>query len=82
MSFLPNTAICGEDVRLLEEFAAATEAYFDAVKDLEQAKTEVSSFRAYALTELARQQCAAAREAVERHRQEHGCRRLGIPARA
>lgn len=82
MNSLPDAWICQEDIRLLEEYAVAAEAYFDAVRDLEQAKTEVTSFHAYALTELARQQCAASREAVERHREEHGCRLRSISAKA
>jgi hypothetical protein len=82
MDFLPDAPICREDMRLLEDFATTTEAYFDAVKKLREATGEVAMFEAYELAEFSRRDCAAAREAVQRHRKEHGCRVLILPAKA
>lgn len=75
-NFVPDASICPEDLRLLEEFAATTEAYFDAVKKLKHVKGEVEFFKAYEFAELTRKDCFALREAVERHREQHGCRKV------
>lgn len=82
MDILPDAPTCGEDVRLLEEFAVAAEAYFDAVKTLQKSYGEAGILKAFEFVELTRNDCVAAREAVEGHRKEHGCRVLGIPANA
>jgi hypothetical protein len=82
MDFLPDAPICEKDVELLEEFATTTEAYFDAVKNLQRAGSDAEIFRRFELVELARNDCIAAREAVHQHRQSHGCRRLGVPPQA
>lgn len=78
MAFAPDPPICQEDVRLLEEFATTTESYFDAVKNLKRVGGEAAIFKAWELAELTRKDCFAAREALERHREEHGCRRLRV----
>jgi hypothetical protein len=78
MNFLPDAPICREDMRLLEEFAAATEVYLAAVKKLQGAQGTSRVARAYEEAETARKQCATAREAIQRHRVTHGCRILGV----
>jgi hypothetical protein len=82
MEFLPDAPFCCEDFRLLEEFACATEEYFDAVKNLQNSQSETGIFHAFESAEKARRDCVSAREAVQRHRQEHGCRAFGLAAKA
>jgi hypothetical protein len=80
MDFIADSPACNEDMRLLEEFAAATEGYFEAVKHLQQAEGGSRISKAMQLAELARVDCANAREAVVLHRTQHGCRNLGVRA--
>lgn len=75
-----ESSFCERDTELLEEFASATEAYYHAVKELQRAAGYQETRKAHELAELARKQCACAREAVERHRKEHGCRMIKLPA--
>jgi len=78
----PNE-FCQKDVELLKSFAAAAESYLDAVKTFQNSEGTQSILKAYRLTELARSQCVAAREAVERHRLQHGCRNVArVPPRS
>lgn len=79
MDFSPDPPICPIDIALLEDFAAAAEAYLDTVNSLQDCTGPEDILRAFRMSEQARQDCVAAREAVERHRREHGCRKLGIP---
>jgi len=76
MDFGADSSVCEQDTQLLEEFASATEAYYEAVKHMQRADGYHEIRRAQELADLARQQCASAREAVERHRNEHGCRSM------
>jgi hypothetical protein len=78
MDFIADAPTCNEDMRLLEEFAAATEGYFEAVKHLQQVEGGAQISKAMQLAELARVDCANAREAVVLHRTQHGCRNLGV----
>jgi hypothetical protein len=78
MGFVRDVPGCQEDIRLLEEFAISTEDYLDAVKGMQRAKGEAGMFKAYEAAEITRHNCIAARETVERHRREHGCRMLGL----
>lgn len=79
MDFGREPSFCGQDTQLLEEFAAATEAYYEAVRRLQRAEGYHETRQARELAALARKQCINAREAVERHREEHGCRKLRAP---
>jgi hypothetical protein len=79
MDFNPDPVPCAIDITLLEEFAAATEVYLDAIKTFQSSIGNGKIHEAYTLAKLARDDCVRSREAVERHRQEHGCRRLGVP---
>jgi hypothetical protein len=80
MDFIADAPTCNDDMRLLDEFAAATEGYFEAVKHLQQAEAGPQISKARQLAELARVDCANAREAVVLHRTQHGCRNLGVRA--
>jgi hypothetical protein len=82
MNHLPDGPICDEDARLLEEYAAATEDYFDAIKTLQQSKSETGILQSFEAVTDARRHCVAAREALERHRGEHGGRMVRTSARA
>lgn len=75
----PAQPTCPIDAALLEDFAAAAEAYLETVKLLQDCKGPEGITRAFEMSELARQDCLVAREAVERHRKEHGCRKSGLP---
>ncbi|HEV2425618.1 MAG TPA: hypothetical protein VGZ29_12390 [Terriglobia bacterium] len=79
MDFTPDPPVCPTDTARLEDFAAAAEAYLDTAGALQDCSGPEDIQRAYRMSELARLQCVAARKAVERHRQEHGCRTLGVP---
>jgi hypothetical protein len=78
MDFSPDPSICTIDLALVEDFAAAAEAYLETVKFLQDCKRYEDILRAFEASELARRDCVAAREAVERHRREHGFRRVGF----
>lgn len=80
MDFGHDASFCEKDTELLEDFASATEAYYDAVKHMQRAEGYHEIRQAHDLAELARKQCASAREAVERHREEHGCRKMRASA--
>ena len=75
MDFKADAPICDKDMRLLNEFAAAAEAYFQAAKQLQRAQGRLQISEALQLAEIARVDCANAREAVILHRTEHGCRK-------
>lgn len=79
MDLASDPPICRIDVALLEDYAAATEAYFDAVKRLEGALGS-DMVIACELAQLARKDCVSARELIVRHRAVHGCRKIAIPA--
>lgn len=73
-----DAPICPTDMALLEDFAAAAEAYLETVKFLQDCNGPEDILNAFKMSEVARKDCLAAREAVERHRREHGCRKVGI----
>jgi len=75
-----DASACERDKELIEEFATATEAYYTALKRVRRAEGYQETRQAQEAAEVARMQCASAREAVERHRKEHGCKRMKFPA--
>jgi hypothetical protein len=66
--------LCETEMQLLDEYAAATEAYFWAVEKLKEPGAN-GYMEAREGAEAARNDCTSAREALRLHRQQHGCNR-------
>jgi hypothetical protein len=74
VAFPPKAAICWKYVELLEQYVAATEGYFETVKNLQNSSNDTEIFSTYELATVARKRCVAARDALQNHRQSHRCR--------
>ena len=67
--------ICRKDLELLFDYLAASDAYFELVDSLACEQPEEYPFlNKRKQIEDAREACIRAREVMERHRKEHGCR--------
>jgi len=64
--------VCAEKMRLITAYAAITERFAIAVAKLRLTTTEEFN-KAFAASEAARAECAKARRAMQKHRDQHCC---------